>query len=57
MSGFNNRITVEELAVETEKFIKCLNDNYLHSALEYKTPDAFKNFFQRFNNYTLARQA
>jgi putative transposase len=30
--------TVEELAIEAEKFVEYFNNNYLHSALNYRTP-------------------
>ena len=34
--------SVEGLAVEMEKFVEYFNDNYLHSALGYKAPNAFE---------------
>ena len=35
--------SVEELKIEMEKFVEYFNDNYLHSAIGYKTPNAFEN--------------
>ncbi len=45
----------EELAKEMEKFVGYFNENYLHSALGYKTLNAFEN--QRFKNNQITLSA
>ena len=45
----------EELAKEMEKFVGYFNENYLHSALGYKTPNAFED--QRFKNNQITLSA
>jgi transposase InsO family protein len=49
--------SVEELAVEMEKFVEYFNENYLHSALGYKTPNAFENEWFKNNQITLSKSA
>jgi transposase InsO family protein len=49
--------TVEELAIEVEKFVEYFNANYLHSALEYKTPNEFENEWFKNNQITLSATA
>jgi transposase InsO family protein len=44
--------SVEELATEMEKFVEYFNDNYLHSALGYKTPNAFEDEWFKINQIT-----
>lgn len=44
--------SVEELAVEMTKFVEYFNANYLHSALGYKTPNAFENEWFKNNQIT-----
>jgi transposase InsO family protein len=47
--------SVEELAVEIEKFVEYFNENYLHSAIGYKTPNAFES--EWFKNNQITRSA
>ena len=47
--------SVDELTVEMEKFVEYFNANYLHSALGYKTPNAFEN--EWFKNNQITRSA
>ncbi len=47
--------SVEELATEMEKFVEYFNNNYLHSALGYKTPNVFEN--EWFKNNKITRSA
>jgi transposase InsO family protein len=47
--------SVEELAVEMEKFVEYFNEQYLHSAIGYKTPNEFEN--QWFKNNQTTRSA
>jgi transposase InsO family protein len=49
--------SVEELASEMEKFVEYFNENYLHSALGYKTPNAFENEWFKQNQITLSAKA
>lgn len=49
--------SVEELAVEMEKFVEYFNEQYLHSALGYKTPNAFENEWFRNNQITRSQTA
>jgi len=49
--------SVEELAVEMEKFVEYFNDNYLHSAIGYKTPNAFENEWFKNNQITRSQAA
>lgn len=49
--------SVEELAIEMEKFVEYFNDNYLHSALGYKTPNEFENKWFRNNQMTRSQAA
>lgn len=44
--------SVEELRVAAEKFVEYFNANYLHSALGYKTPNAFENEWLKNNQFT-----
>lgn len=44
--------SVEELKIEMEKFVGYFNDNYLHSALGYKTPNAYENEWFKNNQMT-----
>ncbi len=47
--------SVEELETEMEKFVEYFNEQYLHSALGYKTPNAFEN--EWFKNNQMTRSA
>ncbi len=47
--------SVKELAVEMEKFVEYFNEQYLHSALGYKTPNAYEN--EWFKNNQITRSA
>lgn len=49
--------SVEELAVEMEKFVEYFNANYLHSAIGYKTPNAFENEWFKNNQITRSQAA
>jgi putative transposase len=49
--------SVEELAVEMEKFVEYFNANYLHSALGYKTPNAFEAEWFKNNQITRSQAA
>jgi transposase InsO family protein len=49
--------SVEELAKEMEKFVEYFNDNYLHSALGYKTPNAFESAWFKNNQVTRSQSA
>ncbi len=49
--------SVEELAVEMEKFVEYFNANYLHSALGYKTPNAFEKEWFKNNQITRSQSA
>jgi transposase InsO family protein len=49
--------SVEELAVEMKKFVEYFNENYLHSALGYKTPDAYENEWFKNNQMTRSQTA
>ncbi len=49
--------SVEELAAEMEKFVEYFNDNYLHSALGYKTPNAFESAWFKNNQVTRSQSA
>lgn len=49
--------SVEELAIEMEKFVEYFNDQYLHSALGYKTPNAFETDWIKCNQKTLSAAA
>ena len=49
--------SVEELAAEIEKFVETFNANYLHSALGYKTPNAFENEWFKNNQFTRSATA
>ncbi len=49
--------SVEELAIAMEKFVEYFNANYLHSALGYKTPNAFENQWFKQNQVTLFAKA
>jgi transposase InsO family protein len=55
--GFRSWSSVAELAVEMEKFVEYFNENYLHSALSYKTPNAFENEWFKNNQITLSKSA
>jgi transposase InsO family protein len=44
--------SVAELAIEMEKFVEYFNESYLHSALDYKTPNAFENEWFKSNQIT-----
>jgi len=44
--------SVAELVVEMEKFVEYFNANYLHSALGYKTPNAFEAEWFKNNQIT-----
>jgi transposase InsO family protein len=44
--------SVEELAIAIEKFVEYFNEQYLHSALSYKTPNAFENEWLKNNQIT-----
>ena len=47
--------SVEELATEMERFVEYSGDNYLHSAISYKTPDDFEK--EWFENNQITRSA
>ena len=47
--------SVQELAVEMKKFVEYFNEQYLHSTLGYKTPNAFEN--EWFENNKITRSA
>ncbi len=49
--------SVEELAIEMEKFVEYFNENYLHSALSYKTPNAYENEWFKNNQITRSQAA
>ncbi len=49
--------SVAELAVEMEKFVEYFNDNYLHSAIGYKTPNDFENEWFKNNQITRSQAA
>jgi len=49
--------SVEELAIEIEKFVEYFNEQYLHSALGYKTPNAFENEWFKTNQITRSASA
>jgi transposase InsO family protein len=40
-----------------EKFVEYFNEQYLHSALGYKTPNAFENQWFKNNQITLSATA
>lgn len=42
-AGLRDLLSVEELIIEMERLIWYFNENYLHSALGCKTPNAFVN--------------
>ncbi len=44
--------SVKELAIEMEKFVEYFNGNYLHSAIGYKTPNAFEDEWLKNNQMT-----
>ncbi len=44
--------SVEELVAEMGKFVEYFNENYLHSALDYKTPNAFEAEWFKNNQFT-----
>ena len=48
---------VEELAIEMEKFVEYFNDNYLHSAIGYKTPNVFEAEWFKNNQFTRSATA
>lgn len=48
---------VEELAVDMKKFVEYFNDNYLHSVLGYKTPNAYENEWFKNNQMTCSQAA
>ena len=47
--------SVEELRAAMERFVEFFNENYLHSALGYKTPTAYEN--EWFKNNQITRSA
>jgi transposase InsO family protein len=47
--------SVEELATQMERFVEYFNENYLHSALGYKTPNDFEK--EWFKNNQMTRSA
>jgi len=49
--------SVEELAKEVEKFVEYFNENYLHSALGYKTPNGFEAEWFKNNQITRSQAA
>ncbi len=49
--------SVEELMYEMEKFVEYFNENYLHSALNYKTPNAFESEWFKNNQITRSQSA
>jgi len=50
--------SVEELARRAmEEFVEYFNQNYLHSALGYKTPNALENEWFKQNQKTLSAKA
>lgn len=49
--------SVEELAKEMERFVEYFNENYLHSTLGYKTPNAFEKEWFKQNQKTLSATA
>ena len=44
--------SAEELAIEVEKFVEHFNGHYLHSALDYETPNAFEAKWFKNNQIT-----
>lgn len=49
--------SVEELKLEIKKFVEYFNENYLHSALDYKTPNAYENEWLKNNQITCSQAA
>lgn len=49
--------SVKELAVEMEKFVEYFNESYLHSALGYRTPNAYENEWFKNNQMTRSQVA
>ncbi len=49
--------SVEELRTAVEKFVEYFNENYLHSALGYKTPNAFEAEWFKINQFTCSATA
>jgi hypothetical protein len=49
--------SVEELKIEMEKFVEYFNENYLHSALGYRTPNAFEAEWLKNNQITRSATA
>lgn len=49
--------SVEELKIEMKKFVEYFNENYLHSALGYKAPNAFENEWLKNNRTTRSQTA
>lgn len=49
--------SVQQLAIEMERFVEYFNENYLHSALGYKTPNAFENEWFKNNQITRSQAA
>jgi transposase InsO family protein len=49
--------SVKELATEIEKFVEYFNEQYLHSAIGYKTPNKFENQWFENNQITLSATA
>jgi len=49
--------SVEELAIEMEKFVEYFNEQYLHSAIGYKTPNEFENQWLKNNQTTRSATA
>ena len=47
--------SVEELATEIERFVEYFNENYLHSAIGYRTPNGFEK--EWFKNNQITRSA
>jgi transposase InsO family protein len=45
------------LAKEVEKFVEYFNENYLHSALGYKTPNGFEAEWFKNNQITRSQAA
>lgn len=49
--------SIEELKWEMEKFVEYFNDNYLHSVLGYKTPNAYEKEWFKNNQLTRSQAA
>ncbi len=49
--------SVEELKIEMENFVEYFNANYLHSAIGYKTPNAYENEWFKNNQITRSQAA